>query len=172
MTCPYIKIGNSLSANSAEHFWHFLCVRTERVSDFYVRACHNLDTASLHSTPSNPKQNCMENHPKKYLLEIQRFGSPGFGLKLSVRMGSWPLNFRPNSVEPNFWISIQNFGLVPHTILLGIRGVPKFLVNWPTQKYMQLKSVTRPSGFTLVKNHSGELTAECKYLFGNSFCHL
>ena len=31
----------------------------------------------------------MENHPKKYLLEIQRFGSPGFGLKLSVRMGSY-----------------------------------------------------------------------------------
>ena len=25
----------------------------------------------------------MRNHPKRYLLEIQRFGSPGFGLKLS-----------------------------------------------------------------------------------------
>ena len=82
------------------------------------------------STPSNSKQNCMENHPKKYLLEIQRFGSPGFGLKLrcqdpirphthtQLQAKSWrakPLNFQKIS-----------FGVVPHTILLGIRGVTKF----------------------------------------------
>ena len=72
----------------------------------------------------------MENHPKRYLLEIQRFGSPGFGLKLSgqgpirphthtqLQAKSWrpkPLNFQKIS-----------FGVVPHTILLGIRGVTKF----------------------------------------------
>ena len=82
------------------------------------------------SNPSNSKQNCMENHPKKYLLEIQRFGSPGFGLKLrcqdpirphthtQLQAKSWrakPLNFQKIF-----------FGVVPHTILLGIRGCTKF----------------------------------------------
>ena len=61
------------------------------------------------SNPSNSKQNCMENHPKKYLLEIQRFGSPGFGLKLRGQdphfahprvsgQNLFPAHFRPSRV--------------------------------------------------------------------------
>ena len=43
-----------------------------RVGQLTKKLCHT----------SNSKQNCMRNHPKRYLLEIQRFGPPGFGLKL------------------------------------------------------------------------------------------
>ena len=42
-----MKIGNSLSADRKKAQKFLSPVRTERVSDFYVRACHNFDTASL-----------------------------------------------------------------------------------------------------------------------------
>ena len=72
----------------------------------------------------------MRNHPKRYLLEIQRFGSPGFGLKLSVRMGSYGV--LTTQLQAKSWrakpLNFQKifFGVVPHTILLGIRGCTKF----------------------------------------------
>ena len=82
------------------------------------------------SRASNSKQNCLRNHPKKYLLEIQRFGSPGFGLKLRVRMGSYGV--LTTQLQAKSWrakpLNFQkiSFGVVPHTILLGIRGSTKF----------------------------------------------
>ena len=90
----------------------------------------NLLYALICSTPSNPKQNCMENHPKKLQMEMQRLGSPTFGLKLSVRMGSYGV-LTPQ-LQAKSWrakpLNFQKifFGVVLHTILLGIRGVTKF----------------------------------------------
>ena len=72
----------------------------------------------------------MENHLKKLQMEIQRFGSPTFGLKLSGQDPIRPhtdtqLQAKSRRAKPlNFHLKF--FGVVLHTILLGIRGCTKF----------------------------------------------
>ena len=60
----------------------------------------------------------------------KRFCPETLGL---AKWGSWPLNFRPNPVEPNLWISIRNFlGWFPIQFCLELGGGQRFFINWPT----------------------------------------